>query len=143
MKRFLPLLLVFLAVACASGRSGGDPQATVDAFLKALGTGDPNIGALFTVDATVFFPMNDAPLRANGQDEIASVFAGLFTVPGYKGGLPVPEDLHVQRLGDAALVTFQSKNPNVTSRRTFVLRRENGHWRIAHLHGSNVRQEQE
>lgn len=141
MKRLLPLLLLLLA-SCASARSGGDPQKTVDAFLNALGTGDPNIGELFTVDATVFFPMNDAPLRANGRDEIASVFAGLFTLPGYKGGVPAPEDLHVQRLGDAALVTFQSKNPNVTSRRTFVLRVEEGKWRIAHLHGSNVRKEE-
>jgi ketosteroid isomerase-like protein len=139
MKRLLLPLMLLLA-ACASAPSGGDPQATVTEFLHALGTGDPNIGDLFTVDATVFFPMNDAPLRANGRDEIAAVFAGLFTQPGYKGSVPPSDDLRVERFGDAALITFQVKNPNVTSRRTFVLRVENGKWRIAHLHGSNMRQ---
>jgi hypothetical protein len=47
--------------------------------------------------------------------------------------------LRVQTLGDVALITFQTTNPNVTSRRTFVLRRDGGRWRIVHLHGSNIR----
>jgi hypothetical protein len=42
-------------------------------------------------------------------------------------------------IGEAALVTFQTTNPNMTSRRTFVLRRHGGRWLIVHLHGSNIR----
>jgi len=131
------LALVLLLVACASVPES--PRVTVDAFLAALDTGDAVVGELFTEDATVFFPMNDRPLRANGRGEIAAVFASLFAMPGYRGGLPAPEDLRVQTSGETALVTFQNANPNVTSRRTFVLRREGGRWRIAHLHGSNIR----
>lgn len=134
MKRFAFALLF---VACASVPQS--PRVPVDAFLQALNTGDENIGELFTDDATVFFPMNDRPLRANGRAEIASTFAALFAMPGYRGGLPAPQDLQVQLLGDAALVTFQNTSPNVTSRRTFVLRREGGAWKIVHLHGSNIR----
>ncbi|HYO76932.1 MAG TPA: nuclear transport factor 2 family protein, partial [Thermoanaerobaculia bacterium] len=116
------------------------PQTPVNAFLAALDEGDAAIADLFTDDATVFLPMNNQPLRVNGREEIRTAFAALFG-PGYRGGLPKPQDLQVQELGEAAVVTFQMVNPNVTSRRTFVLRREAGRWRIAHLHGSNIRKD--
>ena len=140
MIRRLPIALLFFVLSCAS-TPRSSPTETIDAFLAALDLGDAQIATLFTDDATVFFPMNDRPLRANGREEIASAFAALFAMPGYqKGrGMPRPEELRVQRVGEAALVTFQTTNPNVTSRRTFVLRAEGGRWRIAHLHGSNIR----
>lgn len=129
-----------LLLSCATARYAS-PEQTIAAFITALDNGDAKIVSLFTDDATVFFPINDRPLRANGREEIASAFAGLFAMPGYqKGrGLPKPEALLVQKIGDAALVTFQTTNPNVTSRRSFVLRREGGRWLIVHLHGSNIR----
>ena len=133
MKRMLCILLL---AACAT--TSAAPEATVTAFLNALDKGDPHIAELFTEDATMFFPMNAQPLRLNGRAEIAAAFASLFG-PGYRGGMPPPQDLVVQRSGDTAVVTFQTTNPNVTSRRTLVLRREQGRWLIAHLHGSNIR----
>jgi len=139
MRKIVTFACVLL-LSCASTRDASLEQ-TIDAFIAALDHGDAGIAALFTDDATVFFPINDRPLRANGREEIASAFAALFAMPGYqKGrGLPRPEALRVQRIGDAALVTFQNTNPNVTSRRSFVLRREGERWRIVHLHGSNIR----
>lgn len=132
-----PLVLVLLLTSCVSARTES-PRATIDAFLTALERGEVQIAELFTADATVFFPMHDRPLRANGREEIAAAFAALFG-PGYRGGLPKPQDVRVQEVGESAVVTFQNANPNVTSRRTFVLRREAGRWRIVHLHGSNIR----
>lgn len=132
------LLIVVLLAACAT--TTGSPEATVNEFLAALDKGDPHIAELFTEDATMFFPMNAQPLRLNGRAEIAAAFASLFG-PNYRGGMPPPSDLRVQRSGDTAVVTFQTVNPNVTSRRTLVLRREGGRWRIAHLHGSNIRKD--
>ncbi|HEV7767425.1 MAG TPA: nuclear transport factor 2 family protein [Thermoanaerobaculia bacterium] len=136
----LILATILLTMSCAIARDVS-PMKTVDAFLSALDHADADIASLFTDDATVFFPMNDRPLRANGRDEIAAAFHGLFAMSGYqKGrGMPKPEALRVQMLGASSLVTFQTTNPNVTSRRTFLLRREHGRWRIAHLHGSNIR----
>ncbi|HEX6642301.1 MAG TPA: nuclear transport factor 2 family protein [Thermoanaerobaculia bacterium] len=135
--------LVAIAILLASCATAHDvsPSQTIDAFLAALDAGDANIAQLFTDDATVFFPMNDRPLRANGREEIAAAFGALFALPGYqKGrGMPKPEALQTQTTGDVAIVTFQTTNPNVTSRRTFVLRRDGGRWRIVHLHGSNIR----
>lgn len=137
MKR---LLFLFLLAACATTQRV-QPEATVDAFLAALEKGDPNIASLFTRDATVFMPMVDQPARIEGRDNIAAAFGALFG-PNYRGGMPKREEQRVVTMGrDTALVTFQVTNPNVTSRRTFVLRREEGRWLIAHLHGSNIRKE--
>jgi uncharacterized protein (TIGR02246 family) len=138
-KRILSATLM-LFISCATARDTS-PTQTIDAFLAALDQGDASVAELFTDDASVFFPMNDRPLRANGREEIVSAFTALFAMPGYqKGrGMPKPEELRVQMLGGTALVTFQTTNPNVTSRRTFVLRRDGGRWRIVHLHGSNIR----
>jgi ketosteroid isomerase-like protein len=140
MRRHFSVVALLLVISCATAPAT-PPSQTIDAFLAALDTGDPKIAELFTADATVFFPMNDRPLRANGREEIAAAFTSLFAMPGYqKGrGMPRPEELRVQRIGEAALVTFQTTNPNVTSRRTFVLRRDGGRWLIVHLHGSNIR----
>jgi uncharacterized protein (TIGR02246 family) len=131
------LLIALLLAACATTSA---PETTVQEFLAALDKGDPRIADLFTEDATMFFPMATQPLRLNGRAEIAAAFASLFG-RNYRGGMPPPQDLRVQRSGDTAVVTFQTTNPNVTSRRTLVLRREGGRWRIAHLHGSNIRAE--
>ena len=138
MRKILVFALVLMSCATASDSS---PERTIDTFIAALDNGDAQIASLFTDDATVFFPMNDRPLRANGREEIATAFAGLFAMPGYqKGrGMPKPEALRVQKIGETALVTFQTTNPNVTSRRTFLLRRVGGRWLIVHLHGSNIR----
>ena len=140
MRRHILSAALVLFMSCATVHDSS-PTQTIDAFLAALDNGDAKIAELFTDDATVFFPMNDRPLRASGRGEIVSAFAVLFAMPGYqKGrGMPKPEELRVQMLGEAALVTFQTTNPNVTSRRTFVLRRDGGSWRIVHLHGSNIR----
>lgn len=135
MKRLLILLL--LTTACATTRVA-PPEETIDAFLAALEKGDPNIALLFTENATVFLPLNDQPARIEGRDNIAAAFGVLFG-PNYRGGMPQREEQRVETMGDMALVTFQTTNPNVTSRRTFVLRREAGKWLIAHLHGSNIR----
>jgi len=49
-----------------------------------------------------------------------------------------PRDLEVQMFADAALVTFHLENGRSLSRRTFVLSKESGLWKIVHLHASNV-----
>jgi hypothetical protein len=49
-----------------------------------------------------------------------------------------PRDLAIELFGDAALATFHLENGPSLSRRTFVLARRDGVWRIVHLHASNV-----
>ncbi len=61
---------------------------------------------------------------------------------GASGGPPYhrlqPEDLQVQLLGtDSAVVTFHLRNSERIARRTFVMRKVQGTWLVAHLHASN------
>ena len=49
-----------------------------------------------------------------------------------------PKDLEVRVFTDAAVATFHLENGRSLSRRTFVLAREEGSWKIVHLHPSNV-----
>lgn len=134
MKR-LALLLLFAGCATATRPS---PRDVVDRFLTGLAANDAQVVmSTFAEDATVFFPMNDKPLLADGKEAIARVFNELLHYP--PGPKLVPQDVRVTVEGHLALVTFQIANPNVVSRRTFVLREEGGRWLILHLHGSNIR----
>ena len=120
-------------------RSSADtPESVTRAIVDTIARGDAAAATnLCADDATVFFPVDNSPLRADGKAAIREVFARLLK-PG-SGAPPPPEDLRVQRSGKAAIVTFQMRNPHVTSRRTVALEQRGGRWVIVHLHGSNVR----
>ena len=49
-----------------------------------------------------------------------------------------PKDLEIVVFTDAALATFHLEGNNRVSRRTFVLAKREGLWKIVHLHASNV-----
>ena len=51
------------------------PAKVIDSFLTALNDADPKIVTLFADDATVFFPMNDRPLRATGRGDKTKFWA--------------------------------------------------------------------
>lgn len=143
MKICRTVLAAFLLMAsCTSMTTAADtPERVTRALVDAIARGDAAAAtSLFADDATVFFPIDATPLRAEGKTAIGEVFARLLK-PG-SGAPPPPEDLRVQRSGDTAVVTFQTRNPHVTSRRTVVLERRGGRWVIVHLHGSNIRRDQ-
>lgn len=113
--------------------------------MESLNNADwPAMSELFADDATVFYPLAGTPLRATGREEFAPVFNGFMERVRAGGGDPPymslrPEDVHVQMLGDATVVSFQIKNPAVCSRRTLVLEQRRERWMIVHLHASNIR----
>jgi len=122
--------------------------ATLDTFIETLNDLDTEAFLrLFEEDASVFLPFADSPTRLNGIAEIRAYIEPFFeNTRGAVGGDPPymhlkPGDAAVAVYGDSALVTFQVVHPAVTSRRTLVLRFREGRYRIAHLHGSNVRPE--
>ena len=49
-----------------------------------------------------------------------------------------PKDLQITMLNDAAVVTFHLENGKSLSRRTIVLGKNEGAWKIIHIHPSNV-----
>jgi ketosteroid isomerase-like protein len=147
-----PLLLV--AASCVGGAPASGriaPSDDVAAFLERFITAFDNLDrttfvGMFEDDATVFYPSppND-PVRATGRREFEPAWQRVFqAIRGSRATPPFmdlrPERLHVQRLTtDAAIVTFELHDlPGLTGRRTLVLKRTHGVWRIAHLHASNT-----
>jgi uncharacterized protein (TIGR02246 family) len=160
-----PLLaaVLLLAMACATAsplrkddfvREGNDQtadrqavQELMSGFLKAFEDLDmPRFIDCFTDRATVFFPTPEPPERFEGKKAIESHFQQVFDAIRKSSGATgppfhhlVPEDLLIQILNPhAAVVSFHLRNSERIARRTFVLTKEAGRWRIAHLHASNV-----
>lgn len=99
----------------------------------------------FADDATVFYP-EFFPRRVEGvmnlQQGWQKVFQNIKSQSG-KTQAPYmdlePLDTRVQLMDDTAIVTFHLKHGGTgVGRRTLVLRRSAGKWRIVHLHASNV-----
>lgn len=97
----------------------------------------------FDDDATVFYP-RAFPERANGRTEFEKTFKVVFQeIRGGKTAAPYmdiqPKDLKVQMFGDCAIATFHlDDRPGLLNRRTIVLTKTNGGWKIVHLHASEV-----
>lgn len=115
-------------------------------FLKCFEDLDmPAFIACFADDATAFFPSPpEPPLRRAGKNAIQEQFGVVFSAIRAEaaGGPPYhqlpPQDLLVHITGaDTALVSFHLINGQRTARRTLVVVREAGVWRIVHLHASN------
>ena len=99
----------------------------------------------FDDDATVFYP-EFFPRRIEGvtslQQSWQRVFAKIRASSG-KSQAPYmelkPADIRVQLLNNIAVVSFHIEHGGTAvGRRTLVLRKSGGRWRIVHLHASNV-----
>lgn len=144
----LPACLAFPFSACAgrwpAGRVG--PAHALDAFLSALNHADIDaLAPLFTPDATAFLPIDSSPSELVGREAILDALNPLFQDLRQRGAGPEymhlsARNIHVQEVGDVAVVSFDAGAGPVTSRRTLVLRTRPGGWRIIHFHGSNIRQ---
>jgi ketosteroid isomerase-like protein len=150
------LALALATGACAVRRGpspGSRPEDTagVEAALRRFLTAFENLDwekfrASFADEACVFFPSAATPERFCGRDAFEARFRRVFD--GIRGeatsGPPYhslrPEGLRIEALGEAAsLASFTlSSEQRGARRRTVVLRRIAGSWRIVHLHASNV-----
>jgi ketosteroid isomerase-like protein len=119
-------------------------EDTLWGFLNAFANLDwPTFQTYFDDEATVFFPRGDQPARVAGRDQIERVFLREFaeTRAGAAGPPYLdlqPRDLLIEEMGDLALVSFHLSLPGALRRRTFVLRKRDGDWKILHLHASNI-----
>jgi ketosteroid isomerase-like protein len=97
--------------------------------------------ASFTEDATIFFPDWEEAFRKAGRTDIESAWLQIF--PEFKDSINtvrlniVPKDIRIQLYGQTSIVTFHLGNgEKYLARRTLVLVKTKGEWRIAHLHAS-------
>jgi len=134
MKRAVVACLLF--VACAS--TAPNVRTSMNGFMTALNALDLEaMSAYFADDVTAFVPAARAE-RVEGKAALVEIFRGYVAQQKTPTHL-TPEDLRVDVARDVAVVTFQIRNPAVTSRRTFVWRRYGNRWLIAHFHASNFR----
>jgi len=143
------VLLSMFAASAVPAIAGAADHSELETFttrlLRAFENLDmPTFIDCFADDATVFFPAPEPPLRVSGrsaiQERFENVFAGI--ARSATGGPPFhkldPQDLQFQSLEPhVALVSFHLLNATRTARRTLVVRKARGAWRIAHLHASN------
>lgn len=115
-------------------------QATLDAFVDGLRRLDwERMRETFSADASLFFPFENEPRRVEGIAAIEAAFRAFFATRADADRLDVqPLDVTIQVMRDAAIVTFHLARRGAVGRRTLVLRRDAGRWRIAHLHASVV-----
>jgi ketosteroid isomerase-like protein len=98
--------------------------------------------ATWASDPTVFFPFDAVPERATGRTAVEAGFRRFFDeAKAARPGPPYlhlnPRELRVERYGDTGIVTFMLDAPGGrVARRTLVFVRENGAWKLAHLHAS-------
>ena len=97
----------------------------------------------FSDDATVFYPRG-FPKRANGRAEFEKTFKVVFDqIRDGKTGPPYidvqPRDVEIQLFGNIAITTFHlDDRVGFLNRRTIILNRTKGGWKIVHLHASEV-----
>ena len=134
---------IALVVARAQLDVQKDVERVVRNFLVAFGNRDFAVFVpYFSEDATVFFPPSAAaPLgRVQGRSEIERTFKTIFDAYPRRSAGPAPsitpQDLLIQQLDGHAVVSFHLGSENARQRRTLVLKRVAGEWKIVHLHGS-------
>ena len=126
--------------------------AALTTFLRAFENGDLDaMEASFSDDASTFprvvmssetvTPIDTADYRRvtgldPGMRELIASWQDSPAGPPYM--TLAPKDLEIRVFTDAALVSFHLESGARLSRRTFVLGKEEGSWRIVHLHASNV-----
>jgi ketosteroid isomerase-like protein len=125
----------------------GSVQRAASDFVSAFNALDEaRFDAAWAEDATLFFP-GAVPGRGGGRftgkTEVLGVFHAFFAAirksrsgPNYLNIRP--QDLHVQDYGEVAIVSFHLAGDNAIGRRTLVMRKAAGTWRIAHMHASSI-----
>jgi uncharacterized protein (TIGR02246 family) len=116
-----------------------DVRATLDRFFRAVESRAPDrIAPFFEEDAQMFSPLGTYPARLDGRGAIMEQFKAISEALKQMP-TPIridPQEMIVREFGDIALVTFHLKLPGPLHRRSFILRKRDGGWRIAHIHAS-------
>lgn len=136
-----------------AGDLRAEAEATLRAFLRAFENDDLRaMEAAFAPDAVSFDMVVAAPNGSAPPDLQAlrrksgmppSMRALVERTPKPASGPPYrrldPKDLLVTVAGEMALCTFHLEGPTSLARRTIVLVRRGGVWKILHIHASNAR----
>ena len=151
----ITILSGFLLACSTTKQSDSDQQevmAVLTNFVQAFENGDlATMEASFAEDATDFpraIMSNDLNsqilmsdyMRVRGIDPQMKQLVSMWQTSDEQPPFITlePLNLEIKMFGDAALVTFHLIDGNALSRRSFVLAKRAGAWKIVHLHASNV-----
>jgi ketosteroid isomerase-like protein len=155
-RRFALAAALAAAPAAAAAASVEDARASAEAALRAFLHAFENddlatMEASFAPDAVCFDPVVASSKGSGALDPQALhrkpgmppamralVESSLKTGSGPPYRKLDPKDLLVQTDGQMALCTFHLEAPTGFARRTIVLIRRAGAWKILHIHASNV-----
>jgi uncharacterized protein (TIGR02246 family) len=119
--------------------ANADVRETLDRFFRAVESRElDRIAPFFEEDAQMFSPLGTYPARLDGRAAVMEQF-GAISEALKQMPTPIridPQELVVREFGEIALVTFHLKLPGPLHRRSFILRKRDGRWRIAHIHAS-------
>jgi uncharacterized protein (TIGR02246 family) len=120
-------------------QDNSDVRETLDGFFRAVESRDlDRVTPYFEEDAQMFSPLGTYPARLDGRAAIMEQFKAISEALKQMP-TPIridPHEMVVREFGDIALVTFHLKLPGPLHRRSFILRKRDGRWRIAHIHAS-------
>ncbi len=142
---------LLVLIAAGAGASEQEVGAVLDGFLRAFENGDiESMEAAFAEDALTFprsIMATDLDMDIDVRDYrrvtgIDPQMRALIDRLKAEGRTPPylsldPQDLDIRVYGDAAVATFHLTGARL-GRRTFVLAKLDGEWKIVHLHASNV-----
>ena len=119
-------------------------RRTLHDFLTAFENLDMDrFMTFFANNASVY--LRGSAQRVYGREAIQRHFAGIFEeIRGQQTHPPYlhmdPQELKIQVMGDTAVITFHIEDqPGTLNRRTIVMHRTRGAWKIVHMHASDVK----
>lgn len=144
------LLAPAVLTACASqtGAERQSAESVLIGFLRSFEDCDlPRMESAFAEDATYFdraLPTETQDLShyRRGRGMPAGMRRLAQQLPATQPGPPyhrlTPEDLLIQEDDDVAVCSFHLPSQSALGRRTIILRRRAGQWKIIHIHASNI-----
>jgi uncharacterized protein (TIGR02246 family) len=134
-------LLSCVVLAACVQLPNRDPRGIrelVASFIAAVNAADTErFVGFFAADATAFLPSNASASRRRGIEQIRRAVAPVFAqgprIPSVQAS-----DLVITSRDDFAVASFDAGTSTQHARRTLVLQRMDGQWKIIHLHASNV-----
>ncbi len=119
------------------------PEAAAASFLDAFKSMDQTrFDQFFASDVTMFFPDGPFPTaRIEGREAVLSAFHSFFKLAKERGRTALniaPLEQRVQLYDQIAVVTFLLDGDDAVGRRSIVLQKIGGQWKIAHFHASTI-----
>lgn len=145
-------LVLYCMIAASASAAETEVRAALDAFIDAFEQGDTETMRAAFADDAVTFPRTVMGRRTDDAVEtdryrrvtgIDPQMIELVEQRRAEGESPPlleiePRDVDIRVFGDVALVTFHLGGDDSLGRRTFVMLRRDGAWKILHLHASSV-----